>query len=279
MSDKSVVLDMDLEHIEHIRIRAAEADLAVAGSRWCAAVAENNVIVATLLPLEYNKAKEAMDMKDILPEVNSPLFAGVDPEDRKTMLGCIGYHIGTFKKGDIVAFEEENIKHIGIIISGAVDMVKEDLWGNKTMLVRMRKDELFGETFACGSDNLSVVTFLVSEDARILFMPFDRVMHSCTMACVFHHRLIENMVTIIANKNRDLMRKVEVVSKRSIREKLLAYLSIQAQTQNSRYFEIPLGRVELAEYLCVDRSALTRELVKMKEDGLIDYDKNCFRIL
>ena len=87
------------------------------------------------------------------------------------------------------------------------------------------------------------------------------------------------MVHIIANKNRDLMRKVEVVSKRTIREKLLAYLSIQTQTQNSRYFEIPLGRVELAEYLCVDRSALTRELVKMKEDGLIDYDKNCFRIL
>jgi CRP-like cAMP-binding protein len=87
------------------------------------------------------------------------------------------------------------------------------------------------------------------------------------------------MVKIIADKNRDLMQKVDVVSKRTIREKLLAYLSIQAQVQNSRYFEIPLGRVELAEYLCVDRSALTRELAKMKEDGLIDYDKNCFRIL
>ena len=100
-----------------------------------------------------------------------------------------------------------------------------------------------------------------------------------SMACQFHHRLIENMVKIIADKNRDLIRKVVVVSKRTIREKLLAYLSIQAQLQNSRYFEIPLGRVELAEYLCVDRSALTRELAKMKEDGLIDYDKNCFRIL
>ena len=218
-------------------------------------------------------------MKDILQGVNSPLFYGIKPEDLKPMLSCIGYHIGSFRKGDIVAFEEENIQHIGIIISGAVDMIKEDLWGNKTMLVRMRKDELFGETFACGSDNVSVVTFLVSEDAQILFMPFDRVMHSCTMACVFHHRLIENMVHIIANKNRDLMRKVEVVSKRTIREKLLAYLSIQAQIQESRYFEIPLGRVELAEYLCVDRSAMTRELVKMKETGLIDYDKNCFRIL
>ena len=218
-------------------------------------------------------------MCNILKEVNSPLFDGIQSEDLKAMLGCIGYHIGSFKKGGTIAFEEENIKHIGILLSGAVDMVKEDLWGNKTMLVRMRKNELFGETFACGEDNLSVVTFVVSEDANILFIPFNRVMHSCTMACVFHHRLIENMVHIIANKTRDLMRKVEVISKKTLREKIQAYLSIQSQVQESRYFVIPLGRVELAEYLCADRSALTRELSKMKDEGLIDYDKNCFRIL
>ena len=218
-------------------------------------------------------------MKELLSALDSPLFDGILPEDRKTMLSCIGYHIGTFRKGEVIAFEEEHIKHVGIVISGAVDMVKEDIWGNKTMLLRTRKNELFGETFACGSDNLSVVTFLVSEDAQVLFLPFDRVMHSCTMACVFHHRLIENMVRIIADKNRDLMRKVEVVSKRTIREKVLTYLSIQAQIQASRYFQIPLGRVELAEYLCVDRSALTRELAKMKEDGLIDYHRNDFRML
>ena len=86
------------------------------------------------------------------------------------------------------------------------------------------------------------------------------------------------MVHIIADKNRELIHKIEVISKRTIREKLLSYLSSQAQTQNSHYFEIPLGRTELAEYLCVDRSALTRELAKMREEGLIDYDKNCFRI-
>ncbi len=214
-----------------------------------------------------------------IDELRSPLFNGITEQDLNAMLDCMGYHIGQYQKGEIIAFEDENIRHIGILLSGAVDMIKEDLWGNKTMLVRMRKDELFGETFACGEDNLSVVTFMVADDARILFIPFDRVMHSCTMACKFHHRLIENMVHIIARKNRDLMRKVEAVSKRSIREKLLAYLSIQSQAQNNRYFEIPLGRIELAEYLCVDRSALTRELAKMKEDGLIDYDRNCFRIL
>lgn len=212
-------------------------------------------------------------------EVHSPLLDHIALEDRATMLSCIGYHIGAFQKGEIVAFDDEYIKHIGIILCGNVDMIKEDLWGNKTMLVRMRKDELFGETFACGDDTLSVVTFIASENSKILFLPFNRVMHSCTMACAFHHQLIENMVRIIANKNRDLMYKVEVVSKRTIRERLLAYLAIQAQRQESRSVEIPLGRVELAEYLCVDRSALTRELQKMKEDGLIDYTKNHFRIL
>ena len=124
-----------------------------------------------------------------------------------------------------------------------------------------------------------MVTFAVSQDAKILFLPFDRVMHSCTMACRFHYQLIENMVRIIARKNRELMRKIEVVSKRTIRDKLLAYLSLQAQTQDSPYFDIPLGRVELAEYLCVDRSALTRELAKMKEEGILDYDRNSFRLL
>lgn len=218
-------------------------------------------------------------MTDIVRNLRSPLFSGISDTDRAAMLDCLGYRVAAFRKGEIVAFEAENIRHVCIVLSGAVDMVKEDLWGNKTMLLRMHRDELFGETFACGDDNSSVVTFLVSEDAEILFLQFDRVMRSCTTACEFHHRLIENMVHIIANKNRDLMRKVEVISKKTLREKILTYLSIHAQTQNSRYFEIPLGRVEWAEYLCADRSALTRELVKMKADGLIDYDKNCFRLL
>ena len=111
-----------------------------------------------------------------------------------------------------------------------------------------------------------------------MFLPFDRVMNSCTNTCVFHHQLIENMVRVIAMKNRDLMRKVEVVSKKNLREKILAYLSLQAQLHESRYFEIPLGRVELADYLCADRSALTHELSKMRDDGLIDFDKNMFRV-
>lgn len=212
-------------------------------------------------------------------DVNAPLFEGISPEERKGMLGCIGYHLENFRKGDIIAIEEENIRNVGIVLNGSVDMVKEDVWGNKVLVSRMGKDEIFGESFAWGKNKQSAVTFIVSEDARVLVIPLDRVMHSCTNTCACHHQLVENMVHIIADKNRDLIRKIEVISKRTIREKLLAYLSSQAQSQNSRYFEIPLGRTELAEYLCVDRSALTRELVKMRDDGLIDYDKNCFRLL
>ena len=123
------------------------------------------------------------------------------------------------------------------------------------------------------------MTFAAAQDCRILFLSFCRVMHTCTHACQFHQRLIENMVRLIARKNRELMRKVEVVSKKTLREKILAYLSIQSQSQGNRRFELPLGRVEWAEYLNADRSALTRELAKMQEEGIIHYHKNFFEIL
>lgn len=217
-------------------------------------------------------------MRDIVKELRTPLFEGIAADNLGAMLGCLSYHISTYKRGEPIALEQEHMRHIGIVLRGTVDMVKEDLWGNKTMLVRVKEQDVFGESFACGSDTLSTVTFLAVEEAEIMFIPFNKVMHTCTMACAFHHRLVENMVRLIADKNKELMRKVEVVSKKNLREKILAYLSLQAQLHESRYFEIPLGRVELADYLCADRSALTRELGKMREEGLIDYDKNMFRI-
>ena len=116
-------------------------------------------------------------MEEISNIARSRLFEGISPEDRKAVLSCTGYHIGTFRKGEFVAFEAEHIRHIGIVLSGAVDMVKEDVWGNKTMLVRIEQGQLFGETFAWGEDSRAVVTFVVSADARILFIPFQRIMN------------------------------------------------------------------------------------------------------
>ena len=207
---------------------------------------------------------------------NVKLFAGIRPEDMGGMLGCIGYHIRDYEKGAVIAFEADIIHHVGVVLKGSVDMVKEDLWGNRTMLVRSHAGEVFGETFACGEEASSLVTFVAAEDTQVLFLSFCRVMHTCTHACVFHQTLVENMVRVIAAKNRELMRKVEVVSKKTLREKILAYLSGYSCGDT---FTIPLGRVEWAEYLCADRSALTRELAKMKEEGIIDYHKNTFEIL
>ena len=218
-------------------------------------------------------------METAVKNVRSPLFAGIEPENMEGMLGCIGYHVREYTKGQVIAFEEETINHVGVVMDGAVDMVKEDVWGNRTMLLRSYREDIFGETFACGEDSLSVVTFVAAQDCRVLFLSFCRVMHTCTHACAFHQTLIENMVRIIARKNRELMRKVEVVSKKTLREKILAYLSIQSQTQGKKQFQIPLGRVEWAEYLCADRSALTRELAKMQQEGLIAYHRNQFEIL
>lgn len=218
-------------------------------------------------------------MHQQITEIRSPLFSGIAPQDRESMLHCTGYYIADYQKGQTIALEQEHISHIGIVLEGAVDMIKEDIWGNKTILARIGKDDLFGETFACGSDSLSVVSFVVSKDAKVLFMPFCKAMHTCANACEFHRKLTDNMVRIIADKNRDLLRKIEVISQKTLREKILAYLSIQAQQQKSRYVEIPLGRSELAEYLCADRTALARELGRMRDEGLIDYDKNIFRIL
>lgn len=216
-------------------------------------------------------------MHDDSQLLRSKLFSGISPEELKTLLNCLGCREAFFRKGEVIVAEQENVRQVGLVLSGCVDMVKEDLWGGKALLMRMRESEVFGETFVCGADSRSLVTFVAAEDARVLLLPLERVMHSCSPACCFHRQMMENMMGLLAEKNRRLMHKAEIVSKHTLREKIQAYLSMQAQ--GTGYFEIPLGRMELAEYLCADRSALTRELARMKEEGLIDYDRNCFRIL
>jgi CRP-like cAMP-binding protein len=208
-----------------------------------------------------------------------PLFCGINEEDILPMLTCLGGYIRDYKKKEFILLSDEAVKCIGVVLSGCVYMVKEDIWGNKTILAVMKELELFGETFACGNTLSATVSFLAGDELKVLYLPFDRVMHSCSRSCVFHHRLIENMVTLIANKNVQLMEKLEVVSKKTLREKISGFLSIQAQKNNSSYFTIPMGRIQLAEYLCVNRSALTRELNVMKLEGLIEFEKNTYKIL
>lgn len=215
-------------------------------------------------------------LNEIVKIKNSRLFENIQETELSSMLNCIGTVVRSFQKSEFIFIEGSELKQIGVVIEGSVHMVKEDVWGEKTILATMTSGEIFGESFVCGEYSSSSVSFQAANNCKILCMPFHRVLCTCNKACVYHHKLIENMVTLIAQKNVKLMNKMEILSKKFIRERILTWLSQQVQINCSEKFESSLGRIELADYLCVDRSALTRELSRMKTDGLLDYDKNTF---
>lgn len=216
---------------------------------------------------------------DINEIKKSGIFQGISKDDLKCLISCIGIQIRKYKKGEFISIESDEVKWINVVISGTVYMIKEDIWGNETLLAVIKDSQIFGETFASSENPVSSVTFCAARETDVLLIPFHRIMHTCTTACVFHHRVIENMVLLISEKNKLLMEKLEIISQKSLRKKLLLFLSIQSRVQGCREFTVDMGRSELANYLCVDRSALSRELSAMKHDGIIDYRKNSFKLL
>lgn len=208
-----------------------------------------------------------------------PLFTGIHEEDLSAMLACLGSFQKHYRRDEIIFLESHEVRNVGVILSGNVHMIKEYAEGYQTLLVTMKENEVFGESFSCGRHLSAPVSFRAATDCTVLFLPFYKIIHSCKMSCPFHHRLVENMVQLLSDKNVQLMQKIEVISKKTLREKILAYLRSQAPEDGRHRFSIPLGRLELADYLCADRSALTRELARMKTDGLIWYEKNRFQLL
>lgn len=204
------------------------------------------------------------------------LFQGISREELSAVFGCLGCYTKKYKKDQIVILPEDTVQCVGFILKGSIHMLKENVDGEVVLIAPLKVGELFGETFACGNTRASILTFQAASESEVLYLPFYKVLHVCGSACVFHHRLMENMVRLICEKNMRLMEKIEVVSRKTLRDKILSYLYIQSEKQGKREFEVPLGRVEMAEYLCADRSAMTRELSRMKEEGIIDYDKNRF---
>lgn len=216
-------------------------------------------------------------MKEHFAEFKTmPIFFDLCEEDLASMLQCLGAYTRNYKKSELIFLEGDSLNHIGVVIHGEVQMIKEGIWGTKSILALIRKGGVFGETFVCGNSAQSCVSFQANSECTVLFLSLKKVLRSCNQSCFKHHQLIENMVTLIAKKNMQLLEKLEILSKKTIREKILTYLSQHVQTSGKHYFTSPMGRLELADYLCVDRSALTRELAHMKAEGLLDYDKNTF---
>ncbi len=208
-----------------------------------------------------------------------PLFAGIDDAQLESLLGCLDAKTCHYTKDEFIFRMDEKALFVGIVLSGGANVIQEDFWGNRAILAHISPGGLFGEAFSCAESNQLHVSAVATEPSEIMQINYRRIVTVCPTSCIFHTRLISNMLRVLANKNIMLTRKIEHISRRTTREKLLSFLSDQALLNNSSEIVLPYNRQELADFLCVERSALSRELGEMKREGLIDYDKNRFVLL
>ncbi len=204
-----------------------------------------------------------------------PLFTGIAQNELESMLGCLEAQDTNVRKDEILLLAGKPPEHIGIVLTGQLHIVKEDYDGNRTLVAAITPGEIYAEALCCAGVRESPVTVLADCDSVVMLLRFDRILHTCPRSCGFHARLIENMLGVIARKNLMLQGRMEIISIRSVREKVLRYLNSFIH-EPGQYITIPFNREELANYLCVERSALSHELSRMKKDGLIDYRKNQF---
>ena len=208
---------------------------------------------------------------------HNPLWSSIGYSEFEGMIRCMDAKTQKYNKGDVVLLSGDAVNNIGLIVSGSVKGIKEDMDGNISILTELAASEIFGEVFACAGIDHSPVTVQASEKCEVLFLNYRKVITSCSSACLFHSRLIENMLKLIAQKNVLLNKKIEILSKRTTREKLLAFFDVQRGV--TKKFTIPYNREEMARYLSVDRSAMSNELSKMRDEGLIKFYKNSFEII
>lgn len=210
---------------------------------------------------------------------DSELFRNITKEDAESVLKCLSAVRKQYKKGETIFCAGEKARAMGLVVSGAVEIVRDDYWGNRQILGTAGPGELFGESYACMPEEVFMVTAQASEDCEVLFLEVGKILTVCSPACEFHSCLIHNLLYLLAEKNLMLTRKIDHMGQRSIREKVMAYLSFQAEVHKSGAFEIPFNRQQFADYLAVDRSALSAELSRMQKDGIIEYEKSRFVIL
>ena len=208
----------------------------------------------------------------------SPLFKGIEINEISAVLNCLSATQSKYKKDEFIFISGEKISTVGMVLSGQVHIIKEDFWGNRTIIAQISAGCLFGETYACVQAESLGVSVIASENAHILFMDIHRMITVCTSACDFHTKLIRNLLSVLAEKNLMLTKKMEHVSKRTTRDKLLSYLSAQSLKSGESYFEIPFNRQQLADYLSVDRSAMSNELCKLRDEGILTFQKNRFHL-
>ena len=210
---------------------------------------------------------------------NCPLFDGISLPEFKGMLGCLNGRVLEMKKGLPVLREGDATNQIGVILSGSVQVIREDYYGDRSVLSHIGPAQIFGEAYAFSQAQALPVSVVPDQDGKVLMLDSRRIASCCANACEFHNKMIFNLLRLVANKSLMLHQKIEIISKRTTRQKLLSYLAYQAKLQNSNSFHIPFDRQALADYLEVDRSGLSAQISQLRKEGILESEKNYFSLL
>lgn len=219
-------------------------------------------------------------MKKYIPVLKrTRMFAGISDEEISCMLSCLGARLYNYKKGEYVFRQGEHLNDIVVLVYGNLHIQKDDYWGNRSILGQITVGEMFGEAYVAPESGALLNDVIAIEDSIVIFFDVKRIITTCSSACRFHAMVVQNMFFAISEKNRKLVQKLGHMSKRTTRDKLISYLSEEAKKQNCAIFTIPFNRQQLADFLSVDRSAMSNELCKMRDEGLLEFNKNSFKLL
>lgn len=207
------------------------------------------------------------------------LFEKVPKDRLPYLLKCLEAKKKSYKKDEVIFAVGDNVDKVGIVLNGMVQVVRDDLYGNRTITASLSKSDIFGEVFACLKTKSLPISVVCAEESDILFVDFFKSLKSCVDVMDLESILLGNMLNTLAQKNYFLTEKLEIVTARNIRDKIWTYFLTQKQAAKSNNFTIPFDRQGLADFLSVNRSALSRELSSMKDEGLIDFEKNKFKIV
>ena len=218
-------------------------------------------------------------MKDFLPVLrSSPLFSGISAEEASAMLSCLQAEKKDFPKEAFLLHAGETAESIGLILSGSILVIQEDIWGNRNILSKAGPGQTFAAAYACAPGSVLNVNVFAETPVTALFLNVKRILNVCPSACTHHSRIIRNLLSDLAEKNLRFSEKLTHMSQRTTRDKLMSYLSAEAQRLGTYEFDIPFSRQQLADYLGVERSGLSLELGKMRSEELLDFHKNHFAL-
>lgn len=207
------------------------------------------------------------------------LFNGLNPKEIEILLSNLKVNIKQYNKKDMIYKAGDKVNSLGLILSGSVLIQHYDFWGNTNILDNLSKGNIFAETYACLPNEPIMVNVIANEDSEILFININNILNPSPASDLYRQTLLNNLILLTAKKNLNLSQKIFHTSAKSIRNRVLSYLSHQTLINQKREFLIPFNRQQLSEYLNVDRSALSNEISKMEKDGLIKVNKNHFILL